>query len=106
MGVSNPRADAMTDTAKTIDLAVTLTDAQAWHLAQFLKRVGFTDFRSNAQAHRLASSTTPVDRVLGAARPEPCSLGPDRSRPLAQTAGVSGSGFVPAGAVSPRCARS
>ena len=39
----------MTDTAKTIDLAVTLTDAQAWHLAQFLKRVGFSDFRSNAQ---------------------------------------------------------
>ena len=39
----------MTETAKTIDLAVTLTDAQAWHLAQFLKRVGFTDFRSNAQ---------------------------------------------------------
>ena len=39
----------MTETAKTIDLAVTLTDAQARHLAQFLKRVGFSDFRSNAQ---------------------------------------------------------
>ena len=39
----------MTETAKTIDLAVTLTDAQAWHLAQFLKRVGFSDFRGNAQ---------------------------------------------------------
>ena len=39
----------MTETAKTIDLAVTLTDTQAWHLAQFLKRVGFSDFRSNAQ---------------------------------------------------------
>ena len=39
----------MTETAKTVRLVVELTDAQAWHLAQFLKRVGFTDFRSNAQ---------------------------------------------------------
>ena len=34
---------------KTVTLAVELTDAQAWHLAQFLKRVSFTEFRSNAQ---------------------------------------------------------
>ena len=39
----------MTETAKTVRLVVELTDAQAWHLAQFLKRVGFADFRSNAQ---------------------------------------------------------
>ena len=39
----------MTETAKTVRLVVELTDAQAWHLAQFLKRVGFSDFRSNAQ---------------------------------------------------------
>jgi hypothetical protein len=40
---------AMTETAKTVRLAMELTDAEAWHLAQFLKRVGFSDFRSNAQ---------------------------------------------------------
>ena len=39
----------MTDLAKTVSLAVELTDDQAWNLAQFLKRVGFSDFRSNAQ---------------------------------------------------------
>jgi hypothetical protein len=40
----------MTDEApKTVTLTVDLTDAQAWNLAQFLKRAGFSDFRSNAQ---------------------------------------------------------
>ena len=39
----------MTDQQKTVSLAVELTDAEAWNLAQFLKRVGFSDFRSNAQ---------------------------------------------------------
>lgn len=34
---------------KTVTLAVELTDAQAWHLAQFLKRVGFSAFCSNAE---------------------------------------------------------
>lgn len=34
---------------KTVTLAVELTDAQAWHLAQFLKRVGFSEFLSNAE---------------------------------------------------------
>ena len=39
----------MTDQPKPVSLAVELTDAQAWNLAQFLKRVGFSDFRTNAQ---------------------------------------------------------
>ena len=39
----------MTETAKTVSLTVELTDAEAWNLAQFLKRVGFSDFRTNAQ---------------------------------------------------------
>lgn len=39
----------MTETAKTVTLTVELTDAEAWNLAQFLKRVGFSDFRTNAQ---------------------------------------------------------
>lgn len=30
-------------------LNVELTDAEAWNLAQFLKRVRFSDFRANAQ---------------------------------------------------------
>lgn len=34
---------------KTVQLTVELTDAEAWHLAQFLKRVGFSEFRNNAQ---------------------------------------------------------
>jgi hypothetical protein len=33
---------------KTVRLDYELTDAQAWHLAQFLKRIGFSDFRSKA----------------------------------------------------------
>lgn len=39
----------MNDQAETVSLAVELTAAQAWNLAQFLKRVGFSDFRTNAQ---------------------------------------------------------
>jgi hypothetical protein len=33
---------------KSITLSVELSDADAWNLAQFLKRVGFQEFRSNA----------------------------------------------------------
>lgn len=40
----------MTSTpTKPLRLTVELTDAEAWHLAQFLKRAGFSDFRTNAQ---------------------------------------------------------
>jgi hypothetical protein len=34
---------------RTITLSARLTDAEAWNLAQFLKRVGFSEFRSNAR---------------------------------------------------------
>jgi dissimilatory sulfite reductase (desulfoviridin) alpha/beta subunit len=34
---------------KTIRVSVDLSDAQAWALAQFVKRVGWQEFRSNAQ---------------------------------------------------------
>lgn len=37
------------DTTKTVTLSLELTDDQAWNLAQFLKRAGFSDFRANAQ---------------------------------------------------------
>ncbi len=33
---------------KTIEITVTLTDAQAWQFAQFLKRVSFREYRNNA----------------------------------------------------------
>jgi hypothetical protein len=32
-----------------ISISVELTDIEAWNLAQFLKRVSFSDFRKNAQ---------------------------------------------------------
>jgi hypothetical protein len=33
---------------KTVNLNVTLTDAQAWEFAQFLKRVCFSDYERRA----------------------------------------------------------
>lgn len=40
----------MTDNQpKTITLDIELTDGEAWSIAQFFKRAGFTDFRRNAQ---------------------------------------------------------
>ena len=33
---------------KTIEITITLTDAQAWQFAQFLKRVSFLEYRTNA----------------------------------------------------------
>ena len=33
---------------KTVEIHVTLTDAQAWEFAQFLKRACFSDYRSHA----------------------------------------------------------
>ena len=34
---------------KTVSLSACLTDAQAWNLAQFLKRSTFSDYCSSAQ---------------------------------------------------------
>jgi hypothetical protein len=39
----------MSNQPKTISLTVELSDLEAWNLAQFLKRVGFSEFRGNAQ---------------------------------------------------------
>jgi hypothetical protein len=33
---------------KTLEITVVLTDVQAWELAQFLKRVCFSDYRGHA----------------------------------------------------------
>jgi hypothetical protein len=32
----------------TVEITITLTETEAWELAQFLKRVCFSDFRSRA----------------------------------------------------------
>jgi hypothetical protein len=36
-------------TNKNVTVTLDLTAAEAWSLAQFLKRVGFSEFRANAQ---------------------------------------------------------
>lgn len=38
----------MTANPNEICLSVSLSEQEAWDLAQFLKRAGFADFRSNA----------------------------------------------------------
>lgn len=43
------RSSDMTNQPKTVSVTVELTDAEAYHLAQFLKRVTFQDFMANAQ---------------------------------------------------------
>jgi hypothetical protein len=52
---------------KPVNLAVTLTDGEAYDLAQFLKRVGFSEFRSNAvdedEAYRMRDAAGKVARA-------------------------------------------
>jgi hypothetical protein len=56
----------MTANANEICLRVPLSEQEAWDLAQFLKRTGFADFRSNAvddeEAHRMQAA---VQKVRG-----------------------------------------
>jgi hypothetical protein len=40
---------------KTVAIQVTLTEAQAWEFAQFLKRICFSEYRSNATSDEEAS---------------------------------------------------
>ncbi len=51
-----------------ICLMVSLSEQEAWDLAQFLKRVGFADFRSNAvddeEAYRMQVVTQMIRRNL------------------------------------------
>ena len=58
----------MSNPTKIISLAVDLTDDSAWHLAQFLKRVGFAEFRSNAQdddeAYAMRDAAAQVRKAL------------------------------------------
>jgi hypothetical protein len=54
--------------AKTLEIRVELTDAQAWDLAQFLERIGFADYRNNAtsddQAYAMRTAVEQVRRAL------------------------------------------
>ena len=51
-----------------ICLSVSLSEQEAWDLAQFLKRAGFADFRSNAvddeEAYRMQVVTQMIRRNL------------------------------------------
>lgn len=51
-----------------ICLMVQLSDQEAWDFAQFLKRVGYSDFRSNAvddgEAHRMLYVAEKVRKSL------------------------------------------
>jgi hypothetical protein len=54
-----------------IRLEVELTDHQAWNLAQFVKRVGFADIRSNAvdqdEAYDMRDAIDALAKALRAA---------------------------------------
>ena len=58
----------MFDRGKRASLAIDLTDTEAWHLAQFLKRVTFAEFRSNAQdddeTYGMRDASAPVREAL------------------------------------------
>lgn len=45
---------------KTVTITVELTDQQAWDYAQFLKRVGFSEYKQNAadedEAYRMVEA--------------------------------------------------
>lgn len=55
----------------TFELTVPITEQQAWDLAQFLKRAGFSDFRSNAvdhdEAYRMIDAANRLRRALAEA---------------------------------------
>lgn len=58
----------LTAEGRDVHVAVTLTPSEAWNLAQFLKRVGFSDFRTNAQndeeAYGMRDASDRVRRAL------------------------------------------
>lgn len=51
-----------------ISVTIEFTDQEAWDLAQFFKRVGFTDYRSNAiddaEAYRMLDAAEKIRRAL------------------------------------------
>lgn len=57
----------MTSQPPEIFFIIQLSDQEAWDLAQFLKRIGYSDFRSNAvddgEAHRMLNVAEKVRKV-------------------------------------------
>jgi hypothetical protein len=53
---------------QTVEIQVTLTDAQAWEFAQFLKRVCYSDYRahatSDAEAYRMVEAGECIREAL------------------------------------------
>jgi hypothetical protein len=53
---------------KAVKIKVTLTDQQAWELAQFFKRVCFSDYRgcatSDAEAYQMRDAGELIRRAL------------------------------------------
>jgi hypothetical protein len=47
-----------------INLSVELTEQEAWDYAQFLKRVGFSEFRTNAHLFNTHTKKVPIIRSL------------------------------------------
>lgn len=60
----------MTVSSGEICLSVSLSEQEAWDLAQFLKRAGFADFRSNAvddeEAYRMIVAAEKLKSNLAA----------------------------------------
>ena len=56
---------------KTVEITVTLTDAQAWEFAQFLKRVCVSDYRAHAtfddEAYVMCDAGEQIRRALAEA---------------------------------------
>jgi len=56
---------------QTVEIQVTLTDAQAWEFAQFLKRVYYSDYRehatSEAEAYRMVEAGERIREALAEA---------------------------------------
>ncbi len=61
-------SNTATKAKKSINLSVSLTDSEAWNLAQFLKRVGFSEFKSNAtdeaEAYAMRDAAAKVAKAL------------------------------------------
>jgi hypothetical protein len=53
-----------------VEITVTLTDAQAWQFAQYLKRACFSDYRSHAtseaEAYQIIDAGEHIRRALAA----------------------------------------
>lgn len=62
-------------TAQTLSVPLELTADEAWDLAQFLKRAGFSDYRSNAvdqdEAYRMIFASEKVRSALAKAGIDP-----------------------------------